>query len=213
MLSIIKSLMMIAVVAAIAIGSTKAVWSDSGQSTGNTFQAGTLDLKLSDDNQTDLDTVTVTWAGSGMLPGGSGATATLNLKNVGSPAADHVHFSVANNITEEALLAGAGSVDLITKHLQVTSLTYDGINVLNFNLIPDSNANGYLDLADMAAAGSIGMSAGLLTDNPPKLVLNNLDTDHPLVMTVKLNSDSPDENQGDLNTMTVTATLHQADGQ
>jgi len=213
MFNIIKSLLMITVVAAVAVGSTKAVWSDSGQSTGNTFQAGTLDLKLSDDNQTDLDTVTVTWAGSGMLPGGSGATATLNLKNVGSPAADHVHFSVANSITEDTSLVGAASVDLITKHLQVTSLTYDGTDIRSFNLIPDSNANNYLDLADMAAAGSIGMSTGLLTDNPPKLVLNDLDTDHPLVMTVRLNSDSPDENQGDLNTMTVTATLHQADGQ
>lgn len=213
MLNIIKSLMMIAVVAAVAVGSTKAVWSDSGQSTGNTFQAGTLDLKLSDNNDTDLDTVTVTWAGAGMLPGGAGASATLNLKNVGSPAADHVHFSVVNNITEDATLAGAGSTDLITKHLEVTSLTYDNTNILNFNLIPDSNANNYFDLADLAAAGQIGMSTGLLTDNPPKLVLNNLNSNHPLVMTVRLNSDSPNENQGDLNTMTVTATLHQADGQ
>ncbi len=213
MLSIIKSLMMIAVAAAVAIGSTKAVWSDSGQSTGNTFQAGTLDLKLSDNNDTDLDSVTVTWAGDDMLPGGAGVSATLNLKNVGSPAADHVHFSVANSITEDTSLAGADDSDLITGHLQVTSLTYDGTNILNFNLIPDDNANGYLDLADMEAAGSIGMSTGLLTDNPPKLVLDDLNTDHPLVMTVALNSDSPDENQGDLNTMTVTATLHQANGQ
>lgn len=213
MLNIIKSLMMIIVVAAVAVGSTKAVWSDSGQSTGNTFQAGTLDLKLSDDNDTDLDTVTVTWAGAGMLPGGAGASATLNLKNVGSPAADHVHFSVVNNITEDATLAGAGSTDLITKHLEVTSLTYDNTNILSFNLIPDSNANNYLDLADLAVAGQIGTSTGLLTDNPPKLVLNNLNSNHPLVMTVRLNSDSPNENQGDLNTMTLTATLHQADGQ
>lgn len=213
MLNIIKSLMMIVIVAAIAVGSTKAVWSDSGQSTGNTFQAGTLDLKLSDDDQTDLDIVTLTWSGDDMLPGGAGASATLNLKNVGSPAADHVHFSVANNITEDESLVGADDSDQITNHLQVTSLTYDNTNILNFNLIPDDNGNGYIDLADMEAAGQIGMSTGLLTDNPPKLVLDDLNNNHPLVMTVALNSDSPDENQGDLNTMTVTATLHQADGQ
>lgn len=213
MLNIIKSLMLIAVVAAVAVGSTKAVWSDSGQSTGNTFQAGTLDLKLSDDDQSDLDTVTMTWTGDDMLPGGTGVSATLSLKNVGSPAADHVHFSVANNITEDESLAGAGDSDPITNHMQVTFLTYDGTNILNFNLIPDDNGNGYFDLADMETAGLIGMSTGLLTDNPPKLVLNDLGTDHPLVMTVKLNSDSPDENQGDLNTLAVTATLHQANGQ
>lgn len=213
MLNIIKSLMMIAIVATIAVGSTKAVWSDSGQSTGNTFQAGTLDLKLSDDDETNLDTVALTWAGDDMLPGGSGVSATLNLKNVGSPAADHVHFSVANNITEDESLAGAGDSDPITNHMQVTSLTYDGTNILNMNLIPDDNGNGYIDLADMEAAGQIGMSTGLLTDNPPKLVLDDLETDHPLVMTVALNSDSPDENQGDLNTLAVTVTLHQADGQ
>lgn len=213
MLNIIKSLLMVVVVGAIAIGITRAVWSDSGQSTGNTFQAGTLDLKLSDDNQTDLDSVALTWGGTAMTPGGASTTATLNLKNVGNPIADHVHFAVANNITEEATLAGKGSTDLITKHLQVTSLTYDGTDILNLNLIPDSNANGYTDLADLAAAGQIGASIGLLTDNPPQLVLNDLNNDHPLVMTVKLNSDSPDENQGDLDTMTVTATLHQTEGQ
>lgn len=213
MLRVIKSLAVIAGVGVVAFGATRAVWSDSGTATGNTFAAGTLDLQLRDDDEGPADSVSVTWNGSAMTPGGIGAGATLQLQNVGDPTADHVHFAIVNDITEDESLAGAGSDDLIISHLQVTSLTYDGINILNFNLIPDANGNGYMDLEDLEEAGQIGMTTGTLADNPPKLELKDLNVEHPLTMTVALNSDSPDENQGDSVEMTLTATLHQVDGQ
>lgn len=213
MFKVIKSALIITGVTILAVKATQAVWSDSATSTGNTFQAGKLDLQLRDDDEGPADSVSITWNGTAMTPGGVGTTATLQLQNVGDPAADHIHLTVENEITEDESLAGAGSSDPITSHLQVASLTYDGINILNFNLIPDSNDNGYMDLEDLENAGQIGMTTGTLADNPPKLELKDLDVEHPLTMTVALNSDSPDENQGDLVGMTLTATLHQADGQ
>lgn len=199
------SLVIVLLVGTVASKATLAVWSDSGASSGNTFAAGTLDLKLSDSNETDQDSVTATWTGTGMTPGGSTITGTLNLKNAGSPAADHVHLSFASVITEGPG-AGAPSTDPMTKHLQVTSLSYDGGSILG--LINDSNANGYIDLQDLTAAGIIGANTGA-----GKLNLMDMGVNHPFVMSVKLNIDSPDQNQGDSVATTVTATLHQADGQ
>src|SRR4030042_1466539 len=55
---LIISLSIIGVVAAIAVGSTIAYFSDTETSTGNTFTAGTLDLKVS--NQDDPNVVHIT---------------------------------------------------------------------------------------------------------------------------------------------------------
>jgi len=207
MRKILVSIVTILMVSVLAFTATRAVWSDTGTSTGNTFQAGILDLKLSDSNETDQDSVTATWNASLMTPGGSGATGTLNIKNVGNPSADHIHLQFVNSITPGS---GAGSTetDLITKHLQVTSMTYDGVDMLS--TIPDSNVNGYKDLADLEGAGTIGANTGV---TPASLELTNLNTNHPLIMTVALNSDSPDQNQGDSVATVVTVTLHQTDGQ
>lgn len=204
---IIASIFTILTVSVLAFTATRAVWSDTSTSNGNTFQAGTLDLRLSDSNETDQDSVTATWNASLMTPGGAGATGTLNIKNVGNPSADHIHLQFANTITPGAGV-GATETDLITKHLQVTSMTYDGVDILS--TIPDSNGNVYKDLADLAAAGTIGANTGV---TPTSLELANLNTNHPLIMTVALNADSADQNQGDSVTTVVTVTLHQADGQ
>ena len=58
MFKVVKSLLIISVVGALTVKATTAVWSDSAQSTGNVFQAGTLDLKLTDGDETQLDNVT-----------------------------------------------------------------------------------------------------------------------------------------------------------
>ena len=65
---IFRSLAVICLVGLITVGATGAVWSDSAQSTGNVFQAKTLDLKVTDGNETQLDNVTLTWNGTAMTP-------------------------------------------------------------------------------------------------------------------------------------------------
>jgi predicted ribosomally synthesized peptide with SipW-like signal peptide len=213
MFKVVKSLLIISVVGVLTVRATTAVWSDSAQSTGNVFQAGTLNLKLTDSDETQLDNVTLTWNGAEMTPGGATATASLLVRNTGNPAADHVHFDVTSNTISEGAGAGSGSANPMDANLTITVLTYDGVSILGF--LNDGNGNGRKDLDDwetLAAAG-IGDHDGTLLPADGTLPLSDLNTDHTLLMTVQLASSAPNENQGDSVTTVLTAGLHQIDGQ
>ena len=213
MFKVVKSLLIILVVGVLIVKATTAVWSDSAQSTGNVFQAGTLDLKLTDSDETQLDNVTLTWNGTAMTPGGSTATASLLVRNTGSPAADHIHFDVTSNTISEGAGAGSGSANPMDANLTITVLTYDGVSILGF--LSDGNGNGRKDLDDWEtlAAPGIGDHDGTLLPADGTLPLSDLNTDHTLLMTVQLASSAPNENQGDSVTTVLTASLHQIDGQ
>jgi len=213
MKKIILSFITVLSVVSIAAGTTLALWSDSGQSSGNTFAAGTLDLKLSDTNETNTDNVTVTWSGSAMTPGGSTVTGNLLVRNIGNPAADHVHFTVGNTITEASSGVGTSSASPMDRNLQITALSFDGSSVLTY--LTDVNGNGWIDLDDweQTASPGLGDHDGSLVPSHGTLPLTDLSTDHTLSMTAQLNSVSPDANQGDSVASVITATLHQADGQ
>lgn len=206
-------MVIIFLVGLITVSATRAAWSDSAQSAGNVFQAGTLDLKLTDGNETQLDNVTLTWNGVAMTPGGTTATASLLVRNIGNPAADHVHFDVTSNTISEGVGAGSGSASPMDANLEITALTYDGVNILGF--LSDGNGNGRKDLDDweILAAPGIGDHDGTLLPADGTLPLSDLNTDHALLMTVQLASSAPNENQGDSVTTVLTATLHQVDGQ
>jgi len=82
MKKIILSLSIIAAAAAIAVGATTAYFSDTETSTGNTFTAGTLNLKVS-----DADPLVDTFAITDVKPGDSNSPAKdWLLKNDGSIA-------------------------------------------------------------------------------------------------------------------------------
>jgi predicted ribosomally synthesized peptide with SipW-like signal peptide len=76
---ILLSLSVIAAVAAIAIGGTVAYFSDTDTSTGNTFTAGTLDLKVGGQDDPRVAVVTI----SNIQPGWGGEY-WWKLKNTGS---------------------------------------------------------------------------------------------------------------------------------
>jgi hypothetical protein len=129
-----------------------------------------------------------------MAPGGTGVTATLNLENTGTVAGDHIHFKATNTPTDNPAAEDLGSM---SKHLEVTVMTYDAVNILP--LFTDSNGNGHIDLEDLQS-GSDGVNIGALT---------NLNSNHPLVMTVRLDSATDNTYQGDQVSTVFTATLHQ----
>lgn len=178
----------------IMAGATFAFFSDSGTSSGNIFSSGTFDLKLSDNNETVVDNVSATWSASDMAPGGATVSATLNLRNSGTVAGDHVHFKAANTVTDNPASENDGSM---AKHLAVTSMTYDAVNILP--LFSDTNGNGRIDLEDLEAVGD-GVNIGGLT---------NLGVDHPLVMGIWLDADTNNTYQGDSTSTIFTAALHQ----
>lgn len=70
---IAKSLAMIALVGAVALTMTGAFYSDEGESTGNTFSSGNMDLQLANlwSNDALGENVTQTWDTDNMEPGGT----------------------------------------------------------------------------------------------------------------------------------------------
>ena len=100
MRKILISISIIGITAAIALSATTAYFSDTETSTGNSFNAGTLDLKISDhDEYPPKDGVSATWTMSNMLPGDI-AYGFVILTNSGTIGADHMEISVENVITD-----------------------------------------------------------------------------------------------------------------
>lgn len=178
-------------------GATFAYFSDNGTSADNTFSAGTLDLKLSDLNETDQDSVVSSFGGSSLAPDTCTGNQTLNLKNTGSIIANHAEVHLANTVTDN----GAAASPDIDSFLRINLLTYDGSDVTD--QIVDNNTNGFKDLEDWATTPTA-------LDN---LALTDLNTDHPLIMDVCLNSTAGDTLQSDSVTSTFTVDLNQNSSQ
>ena len=121
MKKILLSLSTIAAVAAIVVGGTMSYFSDTATSTGNTFTSGTMDLKLSNDNNNYGDDVTETWNVSNMVPGGTPYVSTLYMKNTGSVDADYLKF-----VTKDTNM----SPSTMDYQVRITKLEYAGKSLL-----------------------------------------------------------------------------------
>jgi hypothetical protein len=177
---------------ALMSGAAFAFFSDTGTSSANVFATGTLDLKLTDNNETAQDSVTASFGSNTLVPGSCTGNQSLSLQNTGTVTANHAEVRVANVVTDTNDNA---SPDMHA-FLRINLLTYDAGDVTS--QISDVNANGWKDLADWEAG------AGL--DN---LALTNLNTNHPLVMDICLDSSAGNTLQGDSVTSTFTVDLNQ----
>lgn len=104
MKKIIKSLSIIGMVAAIAIGATVAYFQDTETSAGNTFSAGVLDLLIADNDEGFGNGVTATWVAEDMKPGDEKAFKVNEIrlaKEIGSVDADHTEITCDYNAIEE----------------------------------------------------------------------------------------------------------------
>lgn len=190
--------LLVAVGSVVAAG-TRAYFSRQGEVKSNTFSTGTLVLGLSDSDESDSDETTATWSIAAGAPGDS-VSGTVNIKNTGSIAANHIEVDVSNVVTEASGPPGSTDAVPLDTVLEITGLTYDGVSVLS--AVTDANGNGIKDLDDLEAAG--------LDD----LALTDLDVNHPLAMTVRFNpSLTVAEHQGDSATTTLTVTLNQVASQ
>lgn len=185
------SLLSIAAALAIMAGATFAFFSDVSTSSNNVFSTGTLDLVLSDADESGQQSVTASFGGS-LTPNTCTGAQTLFLRNDGTIAGDHAEVTVGNVINDSNNDANPD----MHSFLRINSLTYDGVNVTS--QITDVNTNGHLDLADWAAGGGL--------DN---LGLTNLGSSHPLVMDICLDDSAGNTIQGDSVTSTFTVTLNQ----
>ncbi len=159
---------------------TYAYFSNSGTSTNNVFASGSLDLKLANGAGSFSDTVTASFGGAALSTNVCLPAATLNLKNTGSVAGNHIDIAATNTNSTFAAF------------LRVKTLTLDGNDIV----IADSNSNGFRDLQDVAASGIVNKP---VTDF---LV-------HPWTMEVCLDATAGNAQQGQTNTLDFTILLDQ----
>lgn len=199
----------IAAASILGIGATFAFFSDNETSTNNVFATGTLDLVLCDSDENTgaecpealeaaTDGTTATFGSANMIPDSAPVSGTLTLRNNGSIDGNHVDIKFTNTITQSANAPGNATTNDLDQYLEVTTLTYDGVDQLP---LTDTNSNGRNDLADLAAQTGddlvelAGIAAGESKD---------------LVMAVKLHSSAPNDLQGDSVDVSLSVDLHQA---
>ena len=181
------------------VDATAALFNDSEAIGGNSFTAGTMDLKLTDSDETDQESLSTSWTYSGMKPGES-VSATITTKNVGNLAADHIEVATANSVGESASAPGNTNTTPMDTVLEITVFQYDGVDKLM--TISDVNANGIRDLDDLETAPA---------DN---LALADLNLAHTIDITVRLNTDlTTNQHHGDSVTTVLTVTLNQDSSQ
>lgn len=198
------SVIVIGLVALTAGAGTYAYFSDTETSVGNTFTAGTMDLKVKHDGLWS-DGLTATWTMSDMIPGVSTKYGWIMLRNVGSTSIDHVEISVSNECIEAGTEESdtlPSSADGMDEYLEITYLWYDGKNLLD--TLVDQNGNDFIDLDDF--------EANPIDDLTP-VPAPNSGGDQTLEMEIIFHSSAPNDYQGDICEMTMSITVNQDSSQ
>ncbi len=201
-------------VAGMAGAGTFAYFQDTETSTGNTFTAGTLDLKVSDDNEPFGNGVSQTWVLTNMAPGDVPAVVyEVSLMNTGTIAGDHVGIAFAHamdealNPVESDTNPNSTAVDFAC-YVEIRYMDYDGITFTGAGATPghaivNANGNGWLDLEDV----TLPANAAAL-DNLPTPLPNggNVRSFH---VGLGFRPEAGNDLQGDRLITTVTFTLNQ----
>ena len=219
------SVMCIALVAMIAGVGTLAYFSDTEISTGNTFTAGTMDLKIMDSDDGWGDGVTATWTLSDMKPGDS-VSGWVMLDAVGTIPANHVEITCDYSVTEESPQTESDTdpntdqhPDEMAKKLIIDQAWYqaDGYNI---NLLTGTNTltgeqHDYWKIEDVDGDGKQTLydlkygNGGNGVDNlPPPDTFQ-----YSFAMNIKFDENAGNDFQGDTFNLTVIFTLNQDSSQ
>jgi hypothetical protein len=163
---------------------------DTEGSSSNQFTAGTLDLKTN-----NADGVTQTLYATGLKPNVSVGPATITLKNNGTTNGSTLDIALSYAESDGSPNTVNLSADATAAVIEVTTLTYNGANLLTG--INDSNGNGYKDIQDFMNASLTGL-AGLTVGQSKDFV-----------MTIKMRDGISNDFQGDGIAMTINFTLRQ----
>ena len=183
-----------------------AYFSDVETSTGNTFTAGTLDLKVSDwDELTFKDGVSATWTFSNMKPGDTVGPRSVWLRNFGSVEADHIEITSTNVVNDPSGPESdteEGTTDM-AQAMEIIAMTYTA-NPGLLGSLTDWNSNGIIDLEDLETG----------FDNIKPVPLANQGSQTTFTMTIRFHPTLGDNDyQGDTLTTTIIFTLNQHSSQ
>lgn len=202
----------IALVSVMAGAGTFAYLTDVESSTGNSVEAGTFDLYLTDNGHVDTE-----WTLSNMVPGKSWTGGELNLHHEGSIQADHVEIAFTSTCSDPGYESGDNEesdtldgANGMSKCMKVLSMEYEsssGNMVLvenypsygwNSVYLTDTNSNGFIDLDDLE---------GVILDDLPAPELNSFINDFR--MDICFDVSAPNDYQGDECTLKLEFTLNQ----
>ena len=211
MKKLLLSILAIFLVIGLVGAGTFAWFQDTETSTGNTFTAGTMDLKVSDWDEGFGDGVSATWTMSNMEPGVTTVgPLSVNLQNSGTIAADHVEISFSHSITDTPDVESDTNPNSVpadmAEWIEITSMTYNGTNFLTG--YTDANGNGFFDLEDVTM--SPYTDAGGPLDNLPAPIGAGTRT---FTMALKFNAGATNGIQGDTLNLTMIFTLNQDSSQ
>jgi len=197
----VLGLMAIALAASIMGATTLAYFHDVETSSGNTFTAGSLDLKIKDNNEPWGDGVSRTWVITDLVPGEirSCSIEQIEFRNFGSVAGSSISIGCSNSVddplgpesdTEE------GTTDM-DQMIELKSLCYgDGFPVVDLApSVVDLNGNGWVDLDDLENGPLTGLPAPAGTGH--------------LQMSVCFRPEADNDYQGDTVYMDLHVTLLQ----
>ncbi|MEQ1678861.1 MAG: TasA family protein [Chitinophagaceae bacterium] len=94
MKNIIKSLVIVVAVAAVAGVATYSYFSSQAVSNNNTYGTGTLDLQVADGNESFAKSITASYGGSNLAPGNILPEQYIDVKNAGTLNANHLDLTV-----------------------------------------------------------------------------------------------------------------------
>ena len=204
MKKIVLGLMVIVLTVGLVGAGAMAYFQDTETSTGNTYTAGTLDLKIRDVGVNWTDGIaTAEWSLSNMKPGDT-AYGSIDFKNFGSIYADHMEITCDYTITDppgpESDAEENTPADKMAGEIIISEMvySYNATEVDCLPLLNDANGNGVKDLYDLKAAA---------VDNLPLWQTGTQFAN--LSMTLQLNPGAGNDFQGDTLNLTVIFTLNQ----
>lgn len=212
MKSVLTAILTIALVSVLVGAGTFAYFTDTEMSSGNMFTAGTLDLKVSDDDEGFGEGVSTTWIMNDMEPGVTGFTNFVTLVNSGNVAGNHVEISFSHSLEENGYLESdtnsSSAPGDMAKWIEITSCSYDGVILAlgNTGTLSDANANGWIDLQDVTMSPNTDVGGPL--DNLLSPLPNSVGS-QSIVMSLYFRPEATNDIQGDTLTTTVTFTLNQ----
>ena len=205
---ILISMLAIFLVIGLASAGAFAWFQDTETSSGNTFTAGTLDLKIKDGGVDWLDGITTAeWTLSNMKPGDA-EYGSVDFRNFGSIYANHMEITSDYTITDppgpESDTEENTPANEMAGEMIITEMVYSyGSTEVNcLPLITDANGNGVKDIYDLKTGG---------VNNLP--LLQSGTQLASLSMTVQFNPGAGNNFQGDILNLTMIFTLNQDSSQ
>lgn len=202
----LSAIAVIGIVAMLAGAGTYAYFRDTAKSTGNTFTAGTLDLKTIDwDELTWRDGVTATWTATNMKPRDSFPfdVEFVGLSRAGTITPGSLEITCNYSVIEESPQTEADTdpytnahPDDMAKQMIITRFMYNGANYLDS--ITDFDGDGQKTFYDLKNSPVTGLPIPVITDGGTFFRLS-----------VKFSEEAGNNFQGDTFNLTIIFTLKQ----